>query len=76
MRKGPPGRAPNRGVNGCRLHSRADLSESPGRGQLPPVFALAAGLPGAAFESEISHTTKGGRATRYLLLQQPARSPS
>ncbi len=32
-----------------RLHSSVDLSESLGRGQLPPVFALAAGLPRRGF---------------------------
>ena len=62
-----PGPKPPGGRLGLR--SAVDLSESGRRGQLPPVFALAAGLPGAAFESEITLTTKGGRATRCLLLE-------
>ena len=72
-----PGRTPRDGRSGGHdLRSAANLSESVSPRAVAPVFALAAGLPGAAFESEITLTTKGGRAMRCLLTKQPARSPS
>src|SRR4051812_43571966 len=49
-----------------RLRSRVNLSESASPRVVAPGFRPSGGfLPGAAFESEISHTTKGGRATRF-----------
>src|SRR4051794_34070216 len=56
-----------------RLHSSRDLSQSLRRGQLPPVFALAAGLARRGFRVR-NFTYDEGRSCDTVLAAEAARA--
>ena len=62
-----------RALGALCLHSFVDLSESPGRGQLPPVFALAAGLARRGFRVR-NFTYDEGRSCDAVLAPAAARA--